>query len=243
MIKRILISLFLFAGSISSALSQVQSVNIGGSFSGTFLLSGGADAEYAIAGSPYLSESWMFGTLLIKEDLNSDSKAKLPTELKGLFRYNLYAQEFEMVHNTDTFAINAPFNIKSISISNMDFIHGLFVEKNSRKDCLGSAYFQVLSKGDCKLLMRHGVQIEGGSAPVTYGWANGADAFVKYQHLYYQKSEGSEVIILKNRKKCMKELFADRFKEVEQYIRSEKINIKNNSELAEVFTFYNTLGS
>jgi len=185
----------------------------------------------------------MYGTLIIKEDIKTQNKAKLPAELKGLFRYNLYAQEFEMVHNNDTFAINAPFNIKTISISNMEFIHGLFVEKNNRKDCLGSAYFQVMSKGDCKLLTRHGVRIKGGSAPVTYGWANGADAFVQYQHLYYQKSEGSEVIILKNRKKCMKELFAERYKEVEQFIRSEKINIHDDSALGEVFTFYNTLDS
>lgn len=243
MINRILICLILLAGSISSVFSQVQNVNIGGSYTGTFMLSGGADAEYAVAGSPYLSETWMFGTLKIKEDMETQGKGKLPEELKGLFRYNLYAQEFEMVHNSDTFAINAPFNIKTISISNMDFIHGLFVEKNSRRDCLGSAYFQVLSKGDCKLLMRHGVQIKGGSAPVTYGWASGADAFVKYKHLYYQESDGSEVIILKNRKKCIKQLFADRYREVEQFIKSERINIKNDSELAEVFNFYNTLDS
>lgn len=241
MIKRTLIYLFLFTGSIPSVLSQIQNVNIGGSFSGTFVLSGGANAEYPIAGSPYLSETWMFGTLIIKDDIKTQSETKLPTELKGLFRYNLYAQEFEMVHNSDTLAITAPFNIKTISISNMDFIHGLFVEKNNRKERLGSAYFQVLSKGNCKLLMRHGVMIKGGSAPVTYGWASGADAFVQYQHLYYQENEGSEVIILKNRRKSMKQLFAARYQEIDQYIKSEKINIQNTSELAKVFNYYNTL--
>ncbi len=49
--------------------SQVQNVNIGGSFSGSFLLSGGAEANYEIAGSPYLSETWMYGTLEMKSEI------------------------------------------------------------------------------------------------------------------------------------------------------------------------------
>jgi len=317
---------------ITEVSSQVQNVNIGGSFSGSFMLSGGSEAAYEIAGSPYLSESWMFGFLEMKGDIIKDAKtdkknraqlreyqvmiskinslieklsdpsfeatglaltmesagtegadseydlrisnsdfAGIPgiTEalegnllfyleelrgeyeaqinefykINGLFRYNLYAQEFEMVYNRDTFAITSPFNVKSISVSNMIFLHGLYVKRAGNHPYMGSAYFQVLSDGECKLLMRHDVKISAGGGPVTFNWASGADAFVKYQQLYYQESEGSEVVILKNRKKSIRKLFADQADEIEAFIKREKINIKDNAGLARVFNYYNSLDS
>lgn len=253
--RRIHLVIVLGAWLISSASSQVQNINIGGSFSGSFMLSGSAEAAYKISGSPYLSETWMFGSLEMKGEIvkqaRSDQKKKaqlgeyqeMISKINGLFRYNLYAQEFEMVYNRDTFAIVAPFHIKSISISNMTFLPGLYVRRGGSRPYLGSAYFQVLSEGKCKLLMRHDVKIKGGGGPVTYSWAGSADAFVQYQQLYYQESEGAEVVLLKKRRKSIRKLFADRSDEVEEFIKREKINIKDNAGLTRVFNYYNSLDS
>lgn len=330
--RRVCLMMVLGAWLSLSASSQVRNVNIGGSFSGSFLLSGSSEAAYQIAGSPYLSEAWMFGSLEMKSDFVNESgsdrkkKAQLHEyqvriskinslieklsdpdykatglaltmegtdpegneleydlrisnndfsgipgiteglegnllnhleklrgeyeaqinefyKINGLFRYNLYAQEFEMVYNNDTFAIVAPFHVKSISISNMKFLHGLYVKRGGRRPYLGSAYFQVLSEGKCKLLLRHDVKIKGGGGPITYSWAGGADAFVQYQQLYYQESEGAEVVHLKKRKKSIRKIFPDHSDEVEEFIRREKINIKDNAGLARVFNYYNSLDS
>jgi len=332
MMRRVCLMIILGAWLSSSASSQVRNVNIGGSFSGSFLLSGSSEAAYQISGSPYLSEAWMFGSLEMKGDFVSESgsdrkkKAQLHEyqvriskinslieklsdpdykatglaltlegtdpegndleydlrisnddfsgipgiteglegnllnhleklrgeyeaqinefyKLNGLFRYNLYAQEFEMVYNNDTFAIVAPFQVKSISISNMKFLHGLYVKRSGRRPYLGSAYFQVLSEGKCKLLLRHDVKIKGGGGPLTHSWAGGADAFVQYQQLYYQGSEGAEVVHLKKRRKSIRKIFADHSDEVEEFIRRGKINIKDNAGLARVFNYYNSLDS
>lgn len=249
--RKIHLSIVLGVWLISSASSQVQNINIGGSFSGSFLLSGSAEAAYEISGSPYLSETWMFGSLEMEGDIleqamsEQNKKAQIKEFLKinGLFRYNLYAQEFEMVHNKDTFAIVAPFHIKSISISNMKFLPGLYVRRGGSRPYLGSAYFQVLSEGKCKLLMRHDVMIKSGGGPVTYSWAGSADAFVQHQQLYYQETEGAEMVLLKRRKKSIRKLFADRSNEVEEFIRRERINIKDNAGLTKVFDYYNSLES
>jgi hypothetical protein len=310
--------------------AQVQNVNIGGSFSGTFMLSGSGAAEYEIGGSPYLNEAWMFGSLEMRSELIENSKRKSKNkaelrryeakiakidaliaklsdpsfeakglglmmegseeqeegdyelyisnedfsgiegitldlksklifhlqqlkgeyeaeindffELQGLFRYNLYAQEFEMVYGADTFAISAPFNVETITISNMQFMHGLYV-KRGLKTQLGSSYFQILSQGECKLLMRHDVKIKSGSGPVTHGWAGGGDAFVQYQHLYYQETDGAEVIPIKKRRKLIKKLFADQQDEVEKFIRAENINIHDDAGLARVFEYYDSLNT
>ena len=60
-------------------------------------------------------------------------------KIEGLFRYNLYAQEFEMVYNTDTFAIRSPLDVKSISLSNLRFIYGFYIDKELASYDLGSA--------------------------------------------------------------------------------------------------------
>ncbi len=103
----ILLLYFLSSGSNA----QVQNVNITGSYNGVFMLSN-TGSDYKINGSPYLSEDWMYGTL----EMKSEIAAEIDTihEITGLFRYNLYGQEFEMIHNKDTFAIIAPFDIQEV---------------------------------------------------------------------------------------------------------------------------------
>ena len=319
---------FLWTG--LALFAQIQSVNIAGSFSGSFLLSGSSE-PYQIAGSPYLSESWMYGTIEMKSEalqsssIQSDNKRKAIekailkcdrliekisdprygtegvallirdmddvgegkmetvellhgdfenldeltgevrssllaylTQLRagyearirefekvnGLFRYNLYAQEFEMVYDRDTFAIIAPFNVQRISVSNMSFIHGFFVTREMSRTYLGSSYFQVLNEGECKLLVRHAVKISGGNAPVTYSWASaGGDAFVPYQQLYYQDHAGSEILELKKRRRQLRKIFGKHYDEVISFMKAEDLNLKKSDDLALLFGYYNNLDS
>jgi hypothetical protein len=164
--------------------------------------------------------------------------------LDGLFRYNLYAQEFEMIFNRDTFAIKSPLDIRSITMSNKKFIYGFYIDREFGNDYLGSSYFEVLNEGKCKLLARHEIKIKENSGPVTHSWASdGSDLFVKVRQLYIQKGEGMEVVQFKKNKKQLKEIFADRYFEVEQYIRNEKLSVKDEQELIKVFNFYNKLDS
>ncbi len=308
--------------------AQVQNVNIGGSFSGSFLLSSTQD-EYQIAGSPYLSENWMYGTiemnsevvrtssiqsarrrdlleqkihrcdllieklsdpryqtrgisLILEETMEEgevtgeevsilngefesldqltdefqskllgtltllraryESQLEQIEKINGLFRYNLYSQEFEMIYDRDTFAIVAPFNVRNISLSNMKFIYGFYIQNNLSKVYLGSSYFQVLNDGECKLLVRHAVKISGGDAPVTYNWANASgDAFVPSEKLYYQEHDGSEILPLKRRKRLFRELFGEQYENVMSYMKAENLNLKKNGDLARLFTYYNSL--
>lgn len=316
----------------SGSFAQIQNVNISGSYSGVFMLSGTA-SDYKVNGSPYLSEDWMYGTLEMKSEIAAEmnstakEKARIDTyakkisrideligqihdsgfqttglsltmsevnqlddnqsfdvnitneefselpgiteelkkdlisfltrlrseyaagintihEIKGLFRYNLYGQEFEMIHNKDTFAIIAPFNIQSITISNKKFVHGFYVKRKLVNEYLGSAYFEVLNEGSCRLLMRHDVKIKSGGGPATHSWAGSdADAFVQYKQLYFQNARGSEVVQFRKRKKYLRRVFADQYDLMEKYIRSEKIKVKNVGELIKVFNYYNSLNS
>jgi len=68
-------------------------VNIGGgnNFAGSFQISPDNYVDPVI-GTPYLNPDWMYGKLVLGDQ----------TELEGLFRYNVYGQELEMVYNKDT---------------------------------------------------------------------------------------------------------------------------------------------
>jgi hypothetical protein len=181
-------------------------------------------------------------TFLTEQRDEYESDMNEINQLNGLFRYNLYAQEFEMIYDMDTFAIKAPFDVQGIFLSNKKFIYGFYVDRDFGHDYLGSSYFEVLNEGTCKLLIRHDVKIKNNSGPVTYKWAgDGSDSFVKFTQLFYQKKDGMEVIVLKKTKKNLRKIFADKFEEIQRYIRNEKINVKDESDLIKVFTYYNNL--
>lgn len=310
--------------------AQIKNVHISGSYDAVFMLSG-TSKDYKIAGSPYLSNSWMYGTIELKGEMvsksidNSKENVQLiqhaeiinkcngliqqisdlryqtialklamaeinqpnkdyVTDVKisstdfdelhgiikefeeklraflteyraeyesvvnenkrinGLFRYNLYAQEFEMIYDKDTLAIRAPFYVQSITFSNKKFIYGFYVDRNFGHDYLGSSYFEVLNEGSCKLLIRHYVKIKSNNGPVTYAWAGDeSDSFVKYKQLYYQETDDTEVKLLKKSKKNLRKIFTDKYDEIEMYIRNEKINVKDENELIKAFAFYNSL--
>jgi hypothetical protein len=183
-------------------------------------------------------------TFLTEQRDKYESDMNEINELNGLFRYNLYAQEFEMIYDRDTFAIKAPFDVKSVSLSNKKFIYGFYVDKDYGHDYIGSSYFEVLNEGNCKLLIRHDVKIKNNSGPVTYTWAgDGSDSFVKIKQLFYQKNNGMEVMLLRKNKKNLRKIFADKIEEIQRYIRKEKINVKDENDLIRVFTYYNKLDS
>jgi hypothetical protein len=148
-----------------------------------------------------------------------------------------------MVYNKDTFAIIAPLDIKSISLSNMKFIYGFYIDREFGNDYLGSSYFEVLNEGKCKLLIRHEIKIKDNSGPVTHNWAGSGESFQKIRQLYFQSAEDMEVIQMKKNKKFLKKIFADKYFEVERYIKNENIKVKDEKELIRVFNFYNNLDS
>jgi hypothetical protein len=207
------------------------------------------DVEFSrtdFEGLPEIVEEFREKLLTYLTELRAEylSDMKESNQINGLFRYNLYAQEFEMIFDGDTFAIKAPLDVRSISFSNKKFIFGFYVDREFGHDYLGSSYFEVLSEGRCKLLIRHDVKIKNNSGPVTYTWAgDGSDSFVKFKQLFYQQEDGVEVMLLKKTRKNLRKIFADKYAEVELYIKNERINVKNENDLIKVFAYYNNLDS
>lgn len=72
-----------------------------------------------IRGSPYLSANWEYGTVT----LNNNKK------FQGLFRYNIYSQEIELLYKNNFLSINAPHKIREIRIGPRKFIYALIIEK------------------------------------------------------------------------------------------------------------------
>ena len=98
-----------------------------------------------------------------------------------------------------------------------------------------------MNEGNCKLLLRHEIKIKDQSGPVTYNWAGSeSDSFVKIKQLYFQKDDDMEVAQFK---KIPQKVFADKYYVVEQYIRNEKIKVKDEKGLIQIFNYYNNLDS
>ena len=212
---------------------QVSGVNIGGNnFTGSFQISPDNYAD-PVLGTPYLNPDWMYGNLVLADQ----------TELEGLFRYNVYGQELEMVYNEDTLGISAPFSVGELSLSNKRFIHSLLIEKEYREKYLSAAFFEVVYDGNCQLLIKHRADVENNSYSTTYmgGGGDGRDYYVHKSSYYYKIAPGTAAKKVKRRKKDLLRIFGSHETEIKSYMKSERINPRVDEDLLALFRYYNEI--
>ncbi len=230
--NRVFISVILIIGTLSQLSGQIKNVNIVGSFTGAFKISPD-NIRYDILGTPYLNQQWMYGKLLLNDE----------TKFEGLFRYNVFHQELEMIYNMDTLAISAPFFVKELYFSNKKFIYSLSIEQDFKQDYLTSAFFEVLYDGHCKLLLKHRVDIENNSYATTYmaGGGDGRDYYVHKSFYYYKQNPGGAAKKLRRKRREILNIFSDKKQEIEQFLTTNYINLKSDDDLVRVFEYYDSL--
>lgn len=108
-----------------------------------------------IRGSPYLSANWEYGTVT----LNNNKK------FQGLFRYNIYSQEIELLYKNNFLSINAPHKIREIRIGPRKFIYALIIEKKKGYKFLFTGYLEILAEGKVNLLLHRGINIKEDTSP------------------------------------------------------------------------------
>jgi hypothetical protein len=227
-----LIIIILASLSIINLKGQVQSINIKGSYSEFFQIHPNK-YQYDVLGSPYLNSQWMYGSLTLANGTN----------LEGLFRYNVYNQEIEMIYNNDTLGITASFSIEELNFDNKKFKYLPCFERDFNNDYLTSALFEVLYEGHCQLLMKHYAEIENNSYSVNYmgGGGDGRDYFRLKSSYYYKRDPGEAARKLNGHRKESYKIFSDKQDEIKQFIRMEGINLHSSKDLIRLFNYYDNL--
>jgi hypothetical protein len=175
------------------------------------------DAE----GSPYLSDNWGTGSATIAKGTYDNMKLKY--DLKN---------DVPVFASKDNVAMRFAVPVKRFTINNMVFANGFPAIGAQMKD----SYYEVLSDGKTKLLKHRAKHIE---ETKTYGSATASREYVAIEAYYVFKNDKMSQI--KPDKKAVMALMADKAAQIDDYLKANIVNFKNDADLGKLFDKYNSL--
>jgi hypothetical protein len=180
-----------------------------------------------ISGSPYLLDDWSKG---IVEQGNKVSYKDVD------LKYNLYKDELFFKNPKDGSMLGFALPVAGFSLALKDKIqiyrNGFPEIDNFNK----KSYYQVLFDGGIKLLFKNHrtmQEVKPYNSPTT------EKKFI--DNAIYYVFQDNVMTKFKPSKKDFLEMFKSKSTEIADFIKNEKIDLKQHDDLVRVFVFYNTL--
>jgi len=187
---------------------------------------GGGYSPYFYYGDPtgmYFNEDWKDGAAGLVDG----------TLMKGSFRYNIYQQKMEAIVKGDTFAFAESCELEWVQIDDRKFIYSSFVRSTYE---VSNSWFEVLVEGDCVLLLRRYIKYR-----VTDGDDDHSnDHLYKLEEYYTRRGEEPGERMFLSKKSVLSQLNNHRG-QVSDFLKSEKLKLKERDDLVKLFAYYNTL--
>lgn len=184
-----------------------------------------ANEEYGAASSIYFN-NWTIGKIVLKDNTVYED---------WMLRYNIYNQQMQYIAEGDTLAFANPEEISIITIDQHTFLFDEFVcEKNEKR----KGYLELLVDGDCKLYLHR---------CIAYRYVDecaepGAE-FVREEYFmakrYLISENGGVAVLLPEKKKELISMLDDEEKDINLFIKTNKIKLCNEDDLKELFSYYN----
>ncbi len=216
--KKIILYISVFLACLTTKAQYMQDVN------GKPLMSG----KYVdVVGTPYLFENWTKGEVTLTDGkIHKDLDLKYD-QLEGIV--------FFKGKNGADLGFTSPVKSFILYPNNVAMNFILVPEiKEVDKD----PYFEVLSEGKkVKFLKKTMKVIREGKG---YGSATTTRTFAENTNYYLLKADGTYTKVKKDKKAIIASL-SDKSTEVEQYIKDNKTNFKEDASVAAVINYYNTL--
>ncbi|GAB3909871.1 hypothetical protein [Mucilaginibacter boryungensis] len=172
-------------------------------------------------GSPYLKDTWGIGSATIAKGTYDNMKLKY--DLKN---------DVVVFASKDNVPMSFAEPVTRFIIDGMKFASGFPAIGAQVKD----SYYQVLSDGKTKLLKHLAKHIE---ETKTYGSATANRTYVATATYYVFKDDKMSAI--KPDKKAVMAVMADKAGQMEDYLKNNKVNFKNDADLSQLFDKYNSL--
>ena len=188
------------------------------------------DENIRIEGSMYLDDDFKLGELILVDDSYKDG---------AFYRYNVYSNEMEIVEEKDTLAIISPERIKYLKFNDGTFVFTKFKYKNK----INRGYFELLVNGNYKLLLRRIAIFEPYNPPYTALHSGSEyDRFIILKSYYLQK-DGNPALKIRKNKQYILSILKDKRKELEKYIKQNKLKIHKDKDLIDLVNYYNCLSN
>lgn len=184
-----------------------------------------------INGTPFLDQSFTPGIIELK---NGDISDEL------LLRYNIVLDQFQIKNNNDTLTINKPYQVKLIQLQDKQFIYDprfSTTEESIRRN----GYLQLILDGELSLFLKRNKKMVYDSFVSNYGGGGGTKEYYYVErNSFFCRIEGGAPFIVKNKKSFIKNIPRNQ-EDVKAFIKSNKINVKEKSDLIKLVNYYNSI--
>ncbi len=179
-----------------------------------------------IEGSPYLNDEFVEGTLY------TTAKQQF---VDVRLRYNIYNQNLEFKNNEDqVMEVASPEVIERASFDGIEMVYIPYaISKKIRR-----AFFKVLVEGNISLYAQPQLLYKQAEQPKAYAEAVPA-RFIQKPDLYFFRNGKNEAILV-DKKNELIEFFPAHNKEIEAFIKKNKIKMNKPEDLIEVVNYYNS---
>lgn len=191
------------------------------------------DVYADIKGSPYLSDSWHKGFVKFSNGTTYKDVELKFDQVKGQVLYRKPGDEEVVMSFGDPVE---EFLISDVGTSLLSR-DKYFIKDKQSTGFAGSIYYEVLFNGATKLLKRSAKYVTEQS---QYNSATKTKV-IDEKFTYYLLSESGDKIEVKKDKKSLIAAMGNKKDVVEAYINDKKLNLKNEGDLINLVTYYNTL--
>jgi hypothetical protein len=179
-------------------------------------------------GNPYLNEEFVEGKITVDNELN----------YKKQLRYNAYSDIFEL--RGDDNQINALLRSTNVTvlIDNSLFALNDYLLNNAIKE----GYFEKLNRNGKTILLKQYSKkfIDVVKAKSSYQ-SDSPAKFVLDKSYFIKKNEVSPAIKIILKKKNILSVLNDKEILIKEYISKNKLNLKNEQDVVQLFDYYNSL--
>ena len=213
--------LFLFE-SIGDGYSQTYRIELPAGYNKILI----SDKLPGVDGSPYLWEGWKTGCVIFQNKKSIDSL---------LLRYNAYKEEMQFQMNNKIYIIGVPDSLSSININQRTFIYRGFTDKGIVK----KSYFEVLSKGNAQIYVRHLIQIRESNYNAVLDAGEKNDQMEQVETYFIKK--GDSIVFIDKKGKNILQLLSDKSKDVIDFVKQNHFSYTDKKDLCRIAEYYNSL--
>ena len=178
-----------------------------------------------IIGTTYLFDSWTSGTIFFYSGQKQENSK---------INYNLKTEVLE-VNNNDEVKVCAPNILKAFKLEN----GRLFMNNRTFDKSLGVGVSELLFKNKIMLIKKKEMKIKEPNYVPTHD-VGVRDKTIVHKDIYYLVENNRAKIIQKKFKKNQ-ELFGDAFAELNKFVTTNKLKMKDESSLLQVIKKYDSL--
>jgi hypothetical protein len=172
----------------------------------------------------YLEPGWAAGRVMLNDNVVLDNL---------LLRYDLYHQQIQFVRGNDTLAFSKPEEVKCFVLDGRNFIFTGYQNNGA----LAKGFFEILSDGDCKLLLRRTIKYHLNSET---GQNLEDDVFVRECEYFIMKKDN----MAKPVRSCKKSVlcaFHDKEDQIRAYMDDNNLKMNSCDQLKQVVAYYNSI--